>query len=103
MNELCFIVEHQNHKYDIITLAKVKLINRCSEIVLVEVNLPGYNMALSNIAGPDCRGIIVYIKESIIMQKSSSMLILKNRFGLLSNAMARSFYLDASTEAQTLL
>ena len=37
----------------------------CSEIDLVEVNLPGYNMVLSNITGPDWRSIIVYIKESI--------------------------------------
>ena len=39
--------------------------NRCSEIDLVEVNLPGYNMVLSNITGPYRRDIIVYIKESI--------------------------------------
>ena len=62
MNELCFLVEHQNPKYDIIALKEVKPINRCSEIDLVEANIPGYNMVLSNIAEPDGRGIIVYIK-----------------------------------------
>ena len=66
LNKLnCFLVENQNPKYDIIALTEVKQRNRCSEIDLVEVNLPGYNMVLSNITGPDGRGIIVYINESI--------------------------------------
>ena len=51
--------------YDIIALAEVKPKNKCFEIDLAEVNLPGYKMVLSIISGLDSRGIIVYIKESI--------------------------------------
>ena len=65
MNELYFLVEHQNDKYDIIALTEVEPKYKCFEIDVAKMNLPGYNMVLSNISGPDDKHIIVYIKESI--------------------------------------
>ena len=71
LNELCFLVEHQNPKYDIIALLtylpyllpSLKRKKKCFEINLAIVNLLGYIMVISNITGIDGRFIIDCIKE----------------------------------------
>ena len=62
------------------------------------MNLPEYNMVLSNIAGPDGRGIIVYIKESMHYTEVMFNADFKESVWITVKCHDNELYFDASTE-----